>query len=64
MVAYGFYDSMLVWFGGIVASSIVLDVRWNIAALGIAWCTIGSSHSGFPEDDFSVTALPFAANII
>ncbi len=36
----------------------------NVAALGIAWCTIGSSHSGFPEDDFSVTALPFAANII
>ena len=57
-------DSMLVWFGGIVASSIVLDVDGTVAALGNAWCIIGSSHSGFPDDNFSVTALPFAANII
>ncbi len=43
-------DSMLVLFGGIVASSIVLDVDGTVAALGNAWCIIGSSHSGFPDD--------------
>ena len=51
-------DSMLVLFGGIAASSIVLDVNGTVAALGNAWCIIGSSHSGFPDDNFSVTALP------
>jgi hypothetical protein len=38
-------ESMLVLFGGIVASSIVLDVDVTVAALGNA----GSSHSGFPD---------------
>jgi hypothetical protein len=42
-------DSMLVLFGGIVASSIVLDVDGTVAALDNAWCIIGSSHSGFPD---------------
>ena len=56
-------DSMLVLFGGTVARSIVLDVDGTVAALGNAWCIIGSSHSGFPDDNFSVTAL-HAANII
>jgi hypothetical protein len=42
-------DSMLVLFGGIVASSIVLDVDGTVAALGNAWCIIGSSHSGLPD---------------
>ena len=42
-------DSMLVLFGGIAASSIVLDVNGTVAALGNAWCIIGSSHSGFPD---------------
>ena len=55
-------DSMLVLF--LAASSIVLDVNGTVAALGNAWCIIGSSHSGFLDDNFSVTALPFAANII
>ena len=57
-------DSMLVLFGGIAASSIVLDVDGTIAALGIAWCIIGSSHSGFPNGRLFGPALPFAANII
>ena len=52
-------DSMLVLFGGIAASSIVLDVNGTVAALGNAWCIIGSSHSGFPDDNFSVTATTF-----
>jgi hypothetical protein len=43
-------DSMLVLFRGIAASSIVLDVNGTVAALGNAWCIIGSSHSGFPDD--------------
>ena len=55
---------MLVFFSGIATSSIDLDVDGTAAALGNAWCIIGSSHSGFPDDNFSVTALPFAANII
>ena len=58
-------DSMLVLFGGIAASSIVLDVDGTIAALRNAWCIIGSSHIvAFLTDDFLVTALQFAANII